>query len=54
MANFDHFGSRIPDAWSLKLIFSLIVTFYLTKTENRTTSSHTITSSKGTILAKKR
>ena len=27
-------GSRIPDAASVKLIFSLIVTFYLTKTGN--------------------
>ena len=32
-------GSGIPNAWSVKLIFSLIVTFYLTKTENRTKKS---------------
>ena len=34
-------GSWIPDALSIKLIFSLIVTFYLTKTENRTKQSLT-------------
>ena len=28
-------GKRIPDAWYVKLTFSSIVTFYLTKTENR-------------------
>ena len=36
VANLEQSGSRIPDAWSVKLTFSLIVTFYLTKTENRT------------------
>ena len=35
-ANLELFGSRIPDAWSIKLIFLLIITFYLTKAENRT------------------
>ena len=35
-AKLELFGSRIPDAWSIKLIFLLIVTFYLTKAENRT------------------
>ena len=49
---------RIPDAQSVKFIFSLILTFYLTKTENRTkksnTNSHTIALSEGTILTKKR
>ena len=35
MANLKQSGSRIPDAWSVKLTFSLIVIFYLTKTENR-------------------
>ena len=39
-------------------MFSLTVTFYLTKTENRTKkslalSSHTVTLNKGTIFAKK-
>ena len=38
MANLEQSGSRIPDAWSVNLMFSLIVTFYLTKTENRTKS----------------
>ena len=27
-------GSRILNAWSIKLRFSLAITFYLTKTEN--------------------
>ena len=27
---FQASGSRIPDRWSMKLTFSLIVTFYLT------------------------
>ena len=35
-ANLKVFGSRIPDAQSIKLIVSLKVTFYLTKTENTT------------------
>ena len=35
-ANLELFGSRIPDAWSIKLTFLLIVTFDLTKVENRT------------------
>ena len=51
------YGSRIPDAWSIKLTFSLTKIFYLTKTENETKSflhsSHTIILSKGTIFAKK-
>ena len=34
-------GSRIPDAWSIKSTFPLIVTFYLTKPENRTKKSLT-------------
>ena len=36
MANFEQFGSRSPVAWSVKLTFSSVVTFYLTKTENKT------------------
>ena len=28
--------SQIPDAWSIKLTFSLTITFYLAKTESRT------------------
>ena len=35
MTNLEQSGSWIPDAWSVKLKFSLIVTFYLTETENR-------------------
>ena len=38
-AKLEHFGSRIPDAYPKKLKFSLIVTFYLSKTENRTKKS---------------
>ena len=34
MANLEQSGSQIPDAWSVKLTFSLTVTFYLTKTDN--------------------
>ena len=40
-ANLDQSGSRIPNAWSVKLTSSLAVTFYLTKTENRTKKSRT-------------
>ena len=45
----------IPDAWSVILTFSIIATFYLTKTENRTKKSLTqlsyyIALSKGTIF----
>ena len=36
MANLEQSGSRIVDAYSIKLIFSLKVNFYLIKTENRT------------------
>ena len=35
MTNLQPFGSRIPDAWSIKLTFSLTVTFYLTKPEKQ-------------------
>ena len=41
MANSEKSRSRIPDAQSEKLTFSLKVTFYLTKTENRTKKSLT-------------
>ena len=40
-ADLEQSGSQIPDALSVKLIFSLKVTFYLTKTENRTKKSLT-------------
>ena len=33
---FEQFRSQIPDTSSVKLTFSLIVTFYFAKTENRT------------------
>ena len=39
MDNLEQFGSRIPDAWSIKLTYSLIVSFCLTKPENRTKKS---------------
>ena len=41
MTNLEQSGSWIPDAWSVKLNFSLIVIFYLTKTENRSEQSNT-------------
>ena len=40
MTNLEQSGSWIPDAWSVKLKFSLIVTFYLTKTEDRSEQSN--------------
>ena len=56
MADLEHSGSRTPDVYYVKLTFSFIVTFYLTKAENKAkkflTSSHTIALSKGTIFAK--
>ena len=36
MANLEQFGSQITEAWSLKLIFSLTLTLYLKKSQNRT------------------
>ena len=39
MTNLDQPGHRIPDAQSVKLTFSLIVTFYLTKTGSKTKKS---------------
>ena len=57
MANLELSGSRIPDAESVKLTFSLKITFYPTKTEkelkNLKHSSHIIALSKGIIFAKK-
>ena len=41
MANLERSGSRMRDVQSVKLIFSLKVTFYLTKHENRTKKSLT-------------
>ena len=39
--NLEQSESRIPDAKSVKFIFSLSVTIYLIKTENRTKKSLT-------------
>ena len=41
MVNLEQSGSRISDAESVKLTFSLTVTFYLIKTENRNKNSLT-------------
>ena len=41
LANLEQSGIRIPDAGILKLKFSLKVTFYLTKAENKTKKSLT-------------
>ena len=41
LANLEQSGGRIPDTESAKVMFSVIVTFYLTKTENRTKKSLT-------------
>ena len=41
MTNLEPSRSRIPDAWSIKLTFLLIVAFYLKKTENRIKKSQT-------------
>ena len=58
MENLEQSGSRIPNAWSVKLTFWLRVTFYLRKTENRTKTFPTQLSyycfNKGTIFAKKK
>ena len=54
MADLEPFRSHILDAWYVILIFSLIATFYITKTENRTKKSLAQLSSlsKDTIFAK--
>ena len=36
MANLEQCRSQVPGAWSVIFTFSLIVSFYLTKTGNRT------------------
>ena len=41
--NLEQSGRQIPDAYSVKLVFSLIVIFRLTKTKNRTKKSLTQT-----------
>ena len=57
MDNFEQFGSWDLDAWSVKLTFSIVVAFYLTKLKtelkNLKYSSHPIALSKGTIFDKK-
>ena len=54
--NLPKLRSWIPEPWSWKLLFSLIVTFYLTKTKNRIIKSLTQLSyywlSKGAIFDK--
>ena len=41
MANLEQSGGRILDAYPIKLLFSLTVTFYFSKTENKTKLSST-------------
>ena len=58
MVNLEQSVNQISEAWYVVLTFSLTVTFYPTKTENRKLknlqqSSHAIALSKGTIFAKK-
>ena len=56
MANLQPSGSRIPDSWSKKVAFLLIVAFYLTEPANRTKVSKTafrlLLLSKSTIFPK--
>ena len=42
LANLEQSGDRIPDTESAKVMFSVIGTFCLTKTENRTKKSLTL------------
>ena len=41
LVNLEKFEGRIPDTESAKVIFSVIRTFFLTKTENKTKKSLT-------------
>ena len=41
IANLKQSRKQIPNAWYIKLTFSLKIIFYLTKTENRTKKSLT-------------
>ena len=53
IANLEQSRSQIPDAYSLKLTLSLIVTFYLTITEKRSRTSLTqLSLSKKSIFVK--
>ena len=58
LANLEQSGGRIPDTESAEVMFSVTVTFCLTKTEKKLKnlwhSSHTIALSNGTFLDKKR
>ena len=58
LVNLEQSGGRIPDTESAKVMFSVIVTFCLTKTENRTKKCLTQLShycfEKGTFFDKKR
>ena len=57
LANLEQSGGRIPDTESVKVMFSVIGTFCLTKTENRSKTSLAQLShylSEGTFLDKKR
>ena len=58
MADLEQSERQILGSWSVKVTFSLIVFFHLTKTENRTKKSLTQLSyycfKKGTILGKKK
>ena len=58
LANLEQSRGRIPDTESAKVKFSVIATFCLTKTENRTKKALTQLSqyllNKGTFLDKKR
>ena len=57
IANLEQSRSRIPDELSVKLTFSLTVTFFLqklkTELKNFYQNSHTIAQSKGAIFAQK-
>ena len=41
LTNFQPSVNRIPDAWSIKITFSLTIFFYFGKPKNRTKKSHT-------------
>ena len=41
LANLEQSGGRIPDTESTKVMFSVVVTFYLKNNENRTKKSLT-------------
>ena len=55
MANLEQSESRIPGTWSVKLTFSLIVTFYLKKlkTKQKNPEHSSVALSKSTTFNKK-